>query len=120
MLTVACVFKSFAGTAFGHSYDATWVQKLASGAARHLTVPHRFVCLTNMGEIEGVETIPLSNDWPGWWSKVEMFRPGLFDGPVLSFDLDVLFTGNIDHMAGPFDSMVMLHDVVPGVRNSTC
>lgn len=120
MLTIACVYRSFVHTHFGHSYDETWVQKLAAGVARNLTVPHRFVCLTNMGEIEGVETIPLVNEWEGWWSKIELFRPGLFDGPVLSFDLDVMFTGSIDHMAGPFPTMMMLHDVVPGIKNSTC
>lgn len=29
------------------------------------------------------------HNWPGWFSKLELFRPGLFMGPVLYLDLDV-------------------------------
>lgn len=54
---------------------------------------HRFVCLTNApwweSSIEGVELIPLRDGNPGWWAKVELFRPGLFDDRVLYLDLDV-------------------------------
>lgn len=119
MLTVACVFRTFTHVAFGSAYDDTWVRKLRDGVARHLTVPHRFVCLSNQ-MIVGVETIPLRNNWHGWWSKIEMFRPGQFDGPVLSLDLDVMVTGNIDAFAGPFPNMMMLADTMPGMKNSTC
>lgn len=119
MLTVACVYRTFTNARFGSSYDDSWVRKLAAGVARHLTAPHRFVCLSNT-TVLGVETIPLVHNWDGWWSKVEMFRPGLFDGPVLSFDLDVMITGNIDALAGPFPNLMMLADVMPGMKNSTC
>ena len=30
------------------------------------------VCLSDR-KVEGVETIPLRHDWPGWWAKMEMF-----------------------------------------------
>lgn len=120
MLTVVCVYKTFGGNVTrGGNYDASWVQKLQNGVRRHLSVPHRFVCLSD-AEIPGVEVIPLLNGWEGWWSKVEMFRPDLFDGPVLSFDLDVLITSSIDCLAGPWDSLVMLRDHIPTIKNSTC
>jgi hypothetical protein len=122
MLTIACVYKSRTpnkiGGVIGGTYSEAWVQKLRAGVERSFTVPHRFVCLTDV-EIPGVETIPLINDWPGWWSKIELFRPGLFEGPTLFFDLDVVMRGNLDAMAGPFEGMVMLGDVLPEVRNST-
>ncbi|MBT3291439.1 MAG: hypothetical protein HN380_29110, partial [Victivallales bacterium] len=49
-----------------------------------------FVCLTDLPEIPGVETIPLRHDWPRWWPKIELFRPNLFPGPVAFFDLDMV------------------------------
>lgn len=107
------------GGIIGAHYDETWVIKLRNSVARHLSVPHRFVCLTDV-EIPGVETIPLVNNWAGWWSKLELFRAGLFDGPVLYFDLDVVMVDSIDHLAGPFPTMCMLEDIVPGLPNSTC
>lgn len=122
MLTVACVFKSRTapriGGKVGSLYDATWVQKLQRGVARHLHVPHRFVCLTD-AFVPGVEVIPLVHGWDGWWSKVELFRPGALSGPVLYLDLDTLVVNDITDMAGPFDGMVMLEDAHPGVINST-
>lgn len=35
--------------------------------------PHRFVCLSDV-DVPGVETIPLRDNLPGWWSKLEIFR----------------------------------------------
>lgn len=122
MLTVACVFKRrtapMIGGKVGSVYDETWVEKLRRGVARHLHVPHRFVCLSD-APVGDIETIPLVHGWDGWWSKVELFRPGALSGPVLYLDLDVLVADDITAMAGPFDEMVMLEDAHPGVINST-
>lgn len=41
----------------------------------------------------------------GWWAKLAMFQPGLFQGRCLYLDLDTIIVGNLDHMAsydGPF------------------
>lgn len=67
---------------------------LKAGVERHLTLPHRFVCLTDMKV--NCEIVPLKNDWPGWFSKIELFRPGLFDGPVFYADLDTIIVGSLD------------------------
>jgi hypothetical protein len=41
--------------------------------------------------------VPLLHDWPGWWSKVEVFRlPGL----VLYLDLDTLPVGDLSRFGG--------------------
>lgn len=49
-------------------------------------------CLTDvpdqLGEID-VTPIPIQDNWPGWWSKIEMFKTGLVNGKVLYMDLDV-------------------------------
>ena len=37
--------------------------------------------------IEGIRTIPLAHDWPGWWAKMELFRPDI-PGDLFYLDLD--------------------------------
>jgi hypothetical protein len=46
------------------------------------------VCLADV-PVAGVATLPLRYDWPGWWSKLEMFGPSLA-GDVLMMDLDTV------------------------------
>ena len=115
-LNVVCVLKKADNSGLG--YDASWVQKLQRGVARNLTISHRFFCLIDI-EVPGVETVPLEHGWMLYWSKLEMFRPSLFAGPTLYFDIDSMVTGNIDALAGPFDGMVMLTDFYPWFRNSS-
>lgn len=94
-LTVACVWRT------GGAYDRhDYVGRMARAVARHLTRPYRFVCLTDSPTVpDGVERIPLLHDWPGFWPKVELHRPGLFDGPVMFFDLDTVICGSLDPIA---------------------
>lgn len=91
MLTVACVLKA------GPEYTADHVAALQRGVAKHLSAPHRFVCLTDV-EVP-CEAIPLQHRWPGWWSKIELFASGTFSGPVLYFDLDTIITGPLIDIA---------------------
>lgn len=100
-LTVACVLRS------GGIYTSEWVSKLRNGVARHLSVPHRFVCLSDVPV--DCERIPLEHDWPTWWAKCEMWR---LPGPVLFFDLDTLITGPLDDIA----EAAMRHDFI-ALRN---
>lgn len=96
MITVACVLRT--GTHFGADYDASWVRRLRRGVSEHLAAPHRFVCLTNVPdaftEDVGIEARPLWHEWPGYWSKIELFREP-FGGPVLYLDLDSLIIGDL-------------------------
>lgn len=115
MLTVACVWK----VGPGHP-GPDYAEKLARAVARHLDTPHRFVCLTDHdGEIEGAEVIPLRHDWPGFWSKIELFRPGLFTGPVLYLDLDTIVCGSLDAIAATPDPVVASWDLQHGWLNSS-
>ena len=115
MLTVACVWKT------GGSYTTPeYVEKLASMVARHLVTAHRFVCLTDHDQpIAGAETIPLQHGWPGFWSKVELYRPGLWSGPVLYIDLDTIICGDIDAIAETPGNVVALWDLQHGWLNSS-
>ncbi len=101
-LTVVCVLKS------GGEYGPRYVEAMRSMVSRHLTLPHKFICFSDMGEGPGFQ--PLKYGMPGWWSKLELFQ---VKGPVLYFDLDTVILGNIDRMgkaamAMPENTMQML------------
>jgi hypothetical protein len=101
VLTVLCVLRS------GGDYNAEYVRKLRDGCAKHLTIPHRFVCLSDVPV--PCERIPLKHDWPGWWSKLEIFRPDVVTGPTLYLDLDTIIVGNLDAVASIPDEFSMLN-----------
>lgn len=103
-MMILCVLKS------GGQYDASWVKKLRDGVHRNTTSSYRFVCLSDVDfSIDETwkprtERIPLKHGWPGWWSKIEMFSPGIITEPCLYLDLDTVITGNIDHLLElPYD-----------------
>jgi hypothetical protein len=106
--TIACIKW---GTAFGSEY----VNRLYSGVRRNLSVPTRFVCMTE--QVQGlhpdIEVLPLPKEpfheemnaalavanRQGAMRKVSLFKPDLIpdlEGPVLGFDLDVVITGSLD------------------------
>lgn len=89
MLTIVTVLRK--GGEYGHEH----VRQVRDGVARWLAMPHRFTCLTDDYTSEW-ECAPLYHGWPGWFSKIELFRPGLFDGPTLYLDLDTIITGPLD------------------------
>lgn len=88
MLTVVCV-------KWGTRYSALWVHRLRAMVARHLTIPHEFVCFTD-ATVDGITCRPLTSGLKGWWPKLELLKAGQFDGQVLYFDLDVVLTANVD------------------------
>ncbi len=88
MLTVACVYRP------GGGFSDDYVYRLKAAVEKHSFVHDRFVCLTNQ-PIEKTECIKFRNNWPGWWSKIELFRPGLFTGRVAYFDLDTMLVSDV-------------------------
>jgi hypothetical protein len=90
-LTVACVLRS------GGEYRPEHVLALRAAVAKWLFTSHEFVCLTDT-PIEGVRCILLRHNWPGWWSKLELWRPGVLSGLVLYLDLDTLIRGPLHDM----------------------
>jgi hypothetical protein len=95
VITVASVL--WVGAFKNRRYSPIWVQRLKAMVARNLSLPHRFVCLSNV-EVPGVEVVPLRQRWPGWWAKLELFGHDL-GSRVLYLDLDVLVTGSLDEIA---------------------
>lgn len=116
MLTVACVLSEGPK----RTYDASHVERLMCQVDGHLSVPYRFVCLTNMDVSPSVpnvrqrmpacENIPLERDWPGWFAKIELFRPGLFTGRALYLDLDVTVVSSLDQIANHPSPFVAIKD----------
>ena len=107
-LTILTVLRSG-----GPVYDQSWVIALQRGIREHLSSQYDFACLTDLHDLNilGVRTIPLKNDWPGWWSKVEMFSPdNPFAGPVLYMDLDTLPIGPLDDLAAYTGPLATLSD----------
>ncbi len=87
-LTVVCV-------RWGDKYSADYVTRLRSMVARHLTLPHRFVCIT-ANPIDGIDCVPEQCNFPAWWQKIGLFRPGFLEGPALYLDLDMIVVASID------------------------
>src|SRR5690606_1980673 len=51
-----------------------------------------------LSDLDVPNRIPLKYDWPGWWAKMELFRPDL-DGGLLFFDLDTIIAGSCEEIA---------------------
>lgn len=89
MMTVACVWVHA-----NVAYTADYVVNLRSMVAKHLDVPHRFVCLCDKPHRlpRSIETVTVTphKGLAGWWSKIELFKPDRFSDRVLYLDLDTV------------------------------
>ncbi|HBZ15006.1 hypothetical protein [Candidatus Pantoea floridensis] len=85
----------------GGEYNARHVHWLH----RQLPKGYRIVCFSDVN-IEGIETIPLQYDWPGWWAKMELFRPDIPDD-IFYLDLDTVITGDITGMLSVHRPMML-------------
>jgi len=100
MNKVICVFRS------GGDFIPAHVQALRRNLERCLTTPFEFHILSDIIVPDRFHH-ELKHNWPGWWSKLELFRPGLFndDDRVIYMDLDTVLVGNVDWLfdfKGPF------------------
>jgi hypothetical protein len=88
-----------------------YVERLMASIQENISMRCNLVCLTdckpkaeNHWVIERMHDGPsryfffneLEHDWPGWWSKIELFR---LPPPVLYFDLDTVIMGDITPLA---------------------
>ena len=107
MITIACVYWKGKFRGREKLYSVRWVKRLRNMVSRNLPIPHRFVCLSNV-EVP-CERIPLLHNWPGYWSKIELFRPGIFEDRVLYLDLDLVVLESliplINYSSTPFTIM---------------
>jgi hypothetical protein len=86
--SIACVLKR------SDDYDFDYVSKLREGIERHAKGVD-FLCL-------------VGSEWPGWWCKMELFRPEI-KGDLVYFDLDTIIAGSLDDLLS-IDSLAMLSD----------
>lgn len=103
--TVALVYRT------GGDYFPEYVKRIADaarkGGARDI------VCLSNTHVVQRwCDHIPLATDWPGWWSKLELFR--LLSGRVVYFDLDTMIRGSIRPLLDHDHRFTMLRGFTTG------
>lgn len=102
MGTVLTVFRSGATevdlgpNTYKGGYLPEYVQAMQRQVRKWAPKGTRFVCLSDV-QVPDVECIPLTTDWPGWWSKMEMFRPDL-DFEFFYTDLDNLIVGRMNSL----------------------
>lgn len=105
-------------------YTADHVNIWAAMVGRHLTLPHRIACVTDMpdgidphidiikppGEFEGLETPTWNGDKPNCFRRLAMFRPDaadIFGERIVCMDLDSVISANIDPLFDRDDDFVM-------------
>lgn len=73
----------------GGEYTYKHVEAIRQMCADHAGIEHEFVCLS---DLKRPDVIPLTDGWPIWWSKMEMFK---LQGPCIYFDLDTVICGSL-------------------------
>jgi hypothetical protein len=76
------------------TYSQVWVDRLYAAVKRNLDIPFEFVCFSNDIRSRHYRVESLTTDSWGWWNKLEQFKTGMFTGPVLNLDLDVIVCKN--------------------------
>lgn len=114
MINVVCVLKKGGKV----NYDESWVEKLKNSISRHLTLDHTFICLSDCDV--PCDRIPLDNSGEGFWTKLQLFKPNLFQGPVFYLDLDTVICQNIDDIINNVknENFVMWYESDKGVHSS--
>ena len=91
MIIVTCVLT-------GTKYTEEDVYRLRDNVYEHLSLPHRFICLSDR-DIRQCETVLIEEPFCSPWDKMFLFQPGMLpEGPKLYFDLDVIIEKNIDNL----------------------
>jgi hypothetical protein len=80
----------------GRSFTIRDIERLRFNVDRYMDRPYDFYCLTNYegNDLPAIK-IPLKNQWPGWWSKMELHRSDLPAGRTLYLDQDTYIVGNL-------------------------
>jgi len=96
-IAVVCVLRS------GGDFNPKDVVNLKNMLDKNISIPYEFYCLTDLVGVNWdagtFNLLPLVYNYRGWWSKMELFRPDLFEeNRVVFFDLDTIIVGNIDDL----------------------
>lgn len=79
-------------------------EQIFHNSPRHIPV----LCLTDMDCPARVKCSPLKYNLPGWWSKMELFRPDI-KGDLLYFDLDTAIGASLRDIVA-VDKLTLLRD----------
>lgn len=117
---------------WGDKYSAKDVNILNSMVKRHLTIPHRFVCLTD--DTKDIDrdiecfplpkiTVPKEKDGSPW-RKLGMFSEKIenLKGKALFLDLDIVIIANIDSLFDYSDKFTIIENWTQkgrGIGNSS-
>lgn len=114
MLTVVCI-------KVGNKYDARYVNKLQNMVARHLTIPHDFVCITDDFVDVNCKCILPEDEDNGWWTKLTLFKdePYGITGPMLYLDLDIVIRENINSFVKGTHDFQIIQDWLLPMYNSS-
>ena len=89
----------------GKKYGREFVEKLKDSISKHLTVEHKFNCLTD--KVQEDYDIPVTHpELRGVFHKLTLFQ---FTGNCLYFDLDIDINDNIDFLASEFDKFTVVN-----------
>lgn len=91
----------------GDAFSPDEVRILKRQVDRHLSIPHKFVCITEH-KIDGITTLDPPTDYPGWWGKIGLFKVDVPEARNLWLDLDVIITGSLDGLCLPQHSKAEL------------
>jgi len=104
-------------------YSKMWVDRIYSSLKRNVSCDFEFTCLSsdlNPSQCD-YNVVPFITESWGWWNKLEIFRSGLFEGPTVYLDLDLVFCKNItkDLQLLPKDTMLMPIEPYKNILNSS-
>ena len=103
MFNIVCVYKT------GGDYGLQDVENLLVCCNKHLS-HFSFMVMSDCDEAYShFDCIPLLYDLPGWWSKMEIFRPTVGIGHSIYMDLDTVIVGDIERLFTQ-DKFTMLTD----------
>jgi len=94
MLTFVCVLKTDNKDLLKCSYKKKDVFLLRKNIEKHYTKDFNFYCLTDVKNFPIIDTIPLTDNYHKYWSKIELFKYDF--GKTVYLDLDCIISKNID------------------------
>lgn len=106
---------------WGDKYDVDYVNRLAEGVRRHLTIGHHFICFVDRPRRLPKEIIQIEipylhlTEIKGCFTRLCLFDPtfqskiGMLQGDKIAcIDLDVIITGNLDTIFSRKEPFVIL------------
>lgn len=89
-MNILCLY--WVGDFRGRNFIPADVWRLYHSVLKHIDRPFDFYVLTNQmdANLPGTKIeLAHADDWPGWWSKMELYRPGILPNRrTLYMDLD--------------------------------